>query len=80
MLFCPNCANLLLIEQAASLRFYCKTCPYVFSVEHKVKQVKFLEKKAVDDVMGGQEAWKDVDQTDETCPKCGHTKAYFMMI
>ena len=62
MLFCPTCANILLIEKTiADMRFFCKTCPYVFLVESKIQKMMPLERKAVDDVLGGKEAWKDVD-------------------
>lgn len=78
MLFCPTCANLLLIEKTlADFRFFCKTCPYVFVVEQKVEKTMHLERKEVDDILGGKEAWKDVDQIDETCPVCRNNKAYF---
>jgi DNA-directed RNA polymerase III subunit RPC11 len=34
-------------------------------------------RKAVDDVLGGEEAWQNVDQTEAVCAKCNHTRAYF---
>ena len=34
----------------------------------------------VDDVLGGDEAWKNVDRTAVECPKCDHGYAYFMQI
>lgn len=40
----------------------------------------YLEQKEVDDVLGGPDAWKGVDQTDATCPKCDHNKAYYKQI
>lgn len=81
MLFCPTCANLLLIEKTlADFRFYCKTCPYIFVVEQKVQKKMHLERKEVDDVLGGQEAWENVDQIDADCPSCSHRRAYFMQI
>lgn len=66
MLFCPTCANLLLIEQAhsgGSFRFFCKTCPYVFQVARSFEKQMDLRRKEVDDVLGGKEAWENVDQT-----------------
>ncbi len=84
MLFCPTCANLLLIEKthAAAFRFFCKTCPYVFLVTRPFeKPLSTLTKKEVDDVLGGREAWEHVDQTQvDGCHKCGHQRAYFMQI
>ena len=62
MLFCPTCANMLLIEDTKiELRFYCKSCPYIFVVTETIENKMQLEVKEVDDVLGGSDAWKDVD-------------------
>ena len=52
--FCPYCCNILLIEQGApsEMRFYCKTCPYIFVPKGKLSQKTTLERKKVEDVMG----------------------------
>nr|CAG8527517.1 407_t:CDS:10 [Entrophospora candida]CAG8539087.1 1518_t:CDS:10 [Entrophospora candida] len=34
----------------------------------------------VDDVLGGEEGWKNVDSTEARCPKCEHPRAYYMQI
>lgn len=39
-----------------------------------------LKRKEVDDVMGGEESWKNVDSTDAPCPKCENPKAFFMQL
>ena len=81
MLFCPSCSNILLTEQTKSdFRFYCKTCPYIYKVEEKLKVTMELKKKEIDDVMGGVEAWENADKTNIKCPKdlCPGTEAYFM--
>ena len=39
-----------------------------------------MQRKKVDDVLGGKDAWKYVDQTDATCPSCAHGRAYFIQI
>jgi DNA-directed RNA polymerase III subunit RPC11 len=36
-----------------------------------------LDRKEVDDVMGGKDAWENVDDMAATCPKCSHPRAYF---
>lgn len=64
MLFCPTCANILLIEKTiGDFRFYCKTCPYIFLVDTKVEKKMELQRKEVDDVFGGKEAWENADST-----------------
>lgn len=39
-----------------------------------------LTRKKVDDILGGDKAWENVDQTDATCPHCNNKRAYFMQI
>ena len=84
MLFCPTCANILLTEKTLNdFRFFCKTCPYVFVVEQKFENKMHLDRKEVDDVLGGAEAWKDVDQTTVQCVNhnyCRNNRAYFKQI
>jgi DNA-directed RNA polymerase III subunit RPC11 len=62
------------------MRFYCQTCPYVHNITETVTKKLPLTRKKVDDVLGGDDAWKNVDQTEATCPSCANNKAYFMQI
>ncbi|KAG9392676.1 DNA-directed RNA polymerase, subunit C11/M/9 [Carpediemonas membranifera] len=81
MQFCPTCANLLLVEEAGqSVRFFCPTCPFVYNINHNITRNALLQKKRVDDVFGGKDAWKNAQQTETKCPKCEHNKAYFMQL
>ena len=45
---------------------------------HRLRHV--LPRKQVDDVLGGSDAWKNVDQTEAHCSKCDNRRAYFMQI
>ena len=81
MMFCPTCANCLLVEQKTSeTQFFCKSCPYVFKIRSKMSKKLELTRKPVDDVLGGSEEWANVDQIDVICPKCPSNRAYFKMI
>ncbi|XP_065063240.1 DNA-directed RNA polymerase III subunit RPC10-like [Rhopilema esculentum] len=83
LLFCPICANVLVVEESAgnsSFRFACKTCPFIYDINRKISDKKYPKLKEVDDVLGGSAAWENVDSTEEKCPKCEHPKAYFMQI
>eukprot|EP00947_MAST-08B_sp_MAST-8B-sp1_P002314 g2314.t1 len=80
MLFCPTCGNLLLVDTGTGAKFFCQTCPYIYSVKNKLSRNMKLDRKAVDDVLGGEAAWENVDQTDTVCPHCRHNRAYFMMV
>jgi DNA-directed RNA polymerase III subunit RPC11 len=79
--FCPHCGNTLLVEPGdAGMRFYCQTCPYIHDITQTYRKVVPLQRKKVDDVLGGEDAWKNVDQTEATCPACSHGTAYFLQI
>jgi len=54
VVFCPTCANVLLVENGPGnrMRFYCQTCPYVFRIDQKISNKMPLERKKVDDIMG----------------------------
>ncbi|KFM61962.1 DNA-directed RNA polymerase III subunit RPC10, partial [Stegodyphus mimosarum] len=78
LMFCPTCANILVAEDLRyCFRFACSTCPYTFNVKRRISSRSYPKLKEIDDVLGGAAAWENVESTEETCPKCGHTKAYF---
>lgn len=83
--FCPYCSNMLLIAPGDDTinRLYCPTCPYQFlTAGVQMYERKVLPRKEVDDVLGGQGAWDNVDQTTAQCPidACGNDKAYFFQL
>lgn len=79
--FCPTCANLLIVEEGfQGMRFSCVTCSYIFPIKRCVSYKIYPKLKGLDDVLGGAEAWKNVDSTDEPCPKCAHPRAFFMQV
>jgi DNA-directed RNA polymerase III subunit RPC11 len=64
-LFCPTCANGLLISNDdGQNKWACQTCPYEFPIAKQMTTRITLRRKQVDDIMGGDEAWKNVDSTD----------------
>lgn len=80
-LFCPLDGTMLLVDGEptdATMCFTCRTCPYKYPIHSQFGLRSKLQRKAVDDVMGGADAWKNVDQTEALCPKCGHDLAYFI--
>lgn len=82
MKLCPVCGNLLLVELSATERthLFCQSCPYDFPVQVTFTVSKSVQKKKADDVLGGADAWADVQQTSTLCPKCSNDKAYFMQL
>ena len=73
---------MLLVEVDGSerLRWLCQTCPYVNYPSTARRIAMPLKAKQVDDVLGGDEAWANVDQTDLRCEDCGHDRAYYIQM
>ncbi|KAF9432290.1 DNA-directed RNA polymerase III subunit RPC10 [Entomortierella beljakovae] len=81
MYFCPTCSNLLLVQSdSIQQQLYCQTCPYIHPIVKTIVQRKTLDRKQVDDVLGGDDAWANVDHTEATCPRCEHDRAYYLQI
>jgi len=81
MLFCPTCGNLLLLDKNFSVyRYCCKTCPYTFNIVQNLQNYKYYDKKKIEPVLGGKEAWENVNQVEALCPKCTHNSAYYRQL
>ncbi|XP_068651351.1 uncharacterized protein [Aristolochia californica] len=80
MEFCPNCANLLQVEQTSAgnrFRLFCPTCPYVCEIKNKIVKNQFLVQKEVEAIFSGEDALKNAPKTEATCPACNFGQAYF---
>ncbi|UZJ51133.1 hypothetical protein CBS101457_000453 [Exobasidium rhododendri] len=71
---------LLIAGDQGSFKWACSTCPYQFPIEKQMTSRTKLPRKEVDDIMGGDEAWKNVDSIDAPCSKCDNQKAFFMQL
>ena len=61
-LFCPSCSNLLVISSETGFnKWACNTCPYEFPITKQMTSRTRLDRKQVDDVLGGEEMWKHAD-------------------
>ncbi|KAF2656217.1 DNA-directed RNA polymeras-like protein III subunit RPC10 [Lophiostoma macrostomum CBS 122681] len=93
LLFCPQCSNMLRVGKVppgdptidlyvGQNRFECITCPYQFVITKRYYERKYLKKKETEDIIGGEGAWDNVDQTDVQCPndKCRNDKAYWYQL
>lgn len=58
----------------------CATCPFQHRVAARLERTVQFKRKAVDDVLGGSSAFDSAAQTEATCPKCSHKKAYFFQL
>lgn len=69
---CPCCSNGLTVSRSAPSdafplgqnRLECRTCPYQFLINQRYYERKEMKRKEVEDVMGGKDAWANVDNTD----------------
>ena len=86
MQFCPHDGTLLQVHiynqgtPASQLRFFCPLCPYIHAPHKKHVLTVPTKKKKIDDIMGGDASWENVDKTAVTCPVCSHDEAFFMQI
>ncbi|KAK5003776.1 hypothetical protein LTR28_009754 [Elasticomyces elasticus] len=95
LLFCPICSNLLTITRippahllpaeqrlANANRFECKTCPYQMVLDRRYYERKPMKAKEVEDVLGGKDAWANVDRTEVRCKddRCDSTTAFYRQV
>jgi len=91
LLFCPSCSNMLIIStiphdhdgtHGGKNRFECRTCPYQMILDRKYYERKNMDLKGAEDVLGGADSWKNVDQAETRCKNetCDSTKAYFRQV
>nr|GAT55805.1 predicted protein [Mycena chlorophos] len=82
MLFCPTCANLLIIGDSSSInKCICQTCPYEFPITKQYTSRAKLNAKnvgVVRDVL--KELEEGAARTEVECQSCGHGYAYFKQL
>lgn len=67
-------------DATSSNALLCETCPYSYVVRQPLIKSVRLARREADDVLGGDEAWENVQKADVTCPRCGNGQAYFMEV
>jgi DNA-directed RNA polymerase III subunit RPC11 len=87
MWFCPLDGTLLQIVNSSSHEassahiFSCPTCPYSQQISQpQIQRTYSSTRKKVDDILGGEKAWENVDRTMAVCPQCSFGEAYFMQM
>ena len=85
LIFCPVCANILLVRDTmhTSCVFWCRTCSYSFHIKNsRLVITETLIRRSLDDVLGGEDAWKDVAKADAKCPSqmCNSRLAFFRQL
>lgn len=62
MFFCPNCGNLLLLEQDVELGHHmaCQTCDYKCEFTKKIRKSSGVKLKAPDEAVVGNSVWEKV--------------------
>ncbi|EPQ56864.1 hypothetical protein GLOTRDRAFT_73326 [Gloeophyllum trabeum ATCC 11539] len=81
MLFCPTCANLLIVsDEDGSNTWVCQTCPYQFPITKQITSRTKLERKKMDDTRDATEEMIGQSKIAAFCEKCGNNEAYFSQI
>lgn len=55
-------------SNAGKNRFECRTCPYQMLLDKKYYDRRTFAFKQVDDILGGEEAWRSLQRTEGTSP------------
>jgi DNA-directed RNA polymerase III subunit RPC11 len=63
-------------------RFECRSCPYQFLFDQPYFERSKMTRKELEDILGGEAAWENVDQTEILCDRegCNNTKAFFRQV
>ncbi|KAI9737496.1 MAG: RNA polymerase III C11 subunit [Cirrosporium novae-zelandiae] len=90
LLFCPACSDTLTVSRSPSSnehpfgqnRLECRTCPYQFVLEKSYYERTYLTRKEKDDVIGGEDQWKNADEAAAQCAddECDGDRAFFYQI
>ncbi|KAF2114429.1 hypothetical protein BDV96DRAFT_96852 [Lophiotrema nucula] len=93
LLFCPSCSNMLRVSRIppgdpstqndeGNNRFECQTCPYQYVLNRRYYERKTMKRKEEGDILGGKDAWKNVDTTIVQCTneKCRNDTAYWYQL
>lgn len=90
LLFCPVCSNSLIVSRTpgddekpeGQNRMECRTCPYQFLINGSIFERKKMQRKVVDDVLGGKEAWANADRIETPCHRegCHATEAFYYQV
>ncbi|KAK5018685.1 hypothetical protein BJ546DRAFT_999818 [Cryomyces antarcticus] len=70
------------IHLANRNRFECRTCPYQMVLDRRYYERKNMKRKEVEDVLGGEESWANVNTTEVPCDndKCDGRSAYYYQL
>ncbi|GAB7358226.1 hypothetical protein MBLNU230_g0377t2 [Neophaeotheca triangularis] len=73
------------LKDSGKNRFECRSCPYQMILDRRYYERKPLSKSEQNDtpdVLGGSEAWANVDKTETRCPRddCDSLQAYFRQV
>ncbi len=77
MKFCPKCGAILVPKKESGKYVYDCSCGYKVPVDQDAKITEEVKQKKEIEVV--DEEVQTNPLVDETCPKCGHEKAYFWL-
>ena len=80
VLACRACAYEYKLSAADTVRWSGATWHALADARARARSLRRPRRERRDDVLGGDDAWANVDQTEAVCPKCAHNRAYYMLI
>ncbi|KAK0216219.1 hypothetical protein IW262DRAFT_1276743 [Armillaria fumosa] len=81
MLFCPSCANILIIgDTDGKNKCVCQTCPYQFPITKQVRVTNSIGSKKDDDMRDISSELSSGARTAYECAQCGHGFSYFSQL
>ncbi|KAK4461369.1 hypothetical protein QBC42DRAFT_93755 [Cladorrhinum samala] len=85
LLFCPYCANILILSRMATTganSLQCRTCAYEHAIEKPLFSRKIFPKIEKEDVFGGPGAWDNADKAKVQCSSgdCNGIEAAFYQV
>ncbi|KAK3389132.1 putative DNA-directed RNA polymerase III subunit C11 [Sordaria brevicollis] len=84
IVFCPFCANLLILSRAdtGGNRLECRTCPYEHPIDKPIYSRKNFPRKEKEDVFGGPGAWDNAQKGKVQCDSgtCNGQEAAFFQV
>lgn len=75
MFFCPNCKNLLLVEQARNYLLICQTCDYTYELTEKERIINYKINRS-EPILDKDDEFRYASKCEKLCV-CGNNRAAF---
>lgn len=82
MLFCPFCVNILSVlkNELTFNILACSTCDYKREIDIEITETVKYTRNKEEKILDEDKEWKHADTTETICPRCHHTKAFYIQM